>query len=479
MIIKTLYIGCTVAACCMAAPAQSQTRVPAEPLRIEQNYLGREGDSLRLRFTADYSGMAISSQEQLVLQPLLIRQTDTVKWPPVLLTGYKRMKANHRKEALGYADDMPSPYEQTIRVERNRSGRIQYDAAIPFRPWMTGAQAELAAVLSGCADCRQQLASLPLGTAAKETPAYTPQVMFIVPETETIKKRTEKGEAYLTFPQGRSVILAGMGENAGELRKLDALIGEVVTDPNCNCEGIELIGYASPEGDYAYNTRLSEARSRSLKTYLEKKHTSARCPFSSEGRSEDWEGVRRWVEQSAIPYRQEVTGIIRNVESPDARDARIRQLDNGVTYRILLEEAYPPLRRVDCILHYTVVPFTPEEGKKVLQTAPQQLSLNELFLIAETYPAGSREFNEVFETAARYYPDNVAANNNAAAAALLEGNSQKARRYLDRIGEAPAAQNNRGVWLLMEGRIPEAKACFEKAKAYGSKEAESNLQRMK
>lgn len=478
MTIKTLYIGCTVAACSMAAPAQSQTRVPAEPLRIEQNYLGREGDSLRLQFTADYSGLAVSSQEQLVLQPLLIRRTDTVKWPPVLLTGYKRMKANHRKEALGYPNGTSSPYEQIIRTERNRNDKIRYDAAILFQPWMTGAQAELTAVLSGCADCRQQLSSLPLGTATIETPEYAPQVMFIVPEAETSKKRTEKGEAYLNFPQGQSVILAGLGDNAGELRKLDTLIGEVVTDPNCNCQRIELIGYASPEGNYAYNTRLSEARARSLKTYLEKKHTGARCPFSSEGRSEDWEGVRRWVEQSSLPHRQEVTGIIRDVENPDARDARIRQLDNGATYRILLGQAYPPLRRVDCILHYTAIPFTPEEGKIILQTAPQQLSLNELYLIAETYPTGSREFNEVFETAARYYPDNVAANNNAAAAALLEGNPQKARRYLDRVGEAPEAQNNRGVWLLMEGHIPEAKACFEKAKAYGSKEAESNLQQM-
>lgn len=478
MTIKTLYIGCTVAACCMTVPAKSQTRVPGEPLRIEQSYLGREGDSLRLRFTADYSGMHISSQEQLVLQPLLVRRTDTVEWPAVLLTGYKRMKANHRKEALGYPNETPPPYERIIRVEHNRNGRIHYEAAIPFEPWMTGAQAELTAGLSGCADCRQQLASLPLGTAAQETPDYAPQVMFIVPEAEAIKKRTEKGEAYLTFPQGQSVILAGMGDNAGELRKLDTLIGEVVTDSNCDCQGIELIGYASPEGNYAYNTRLSEARARSLKTHLEKKHTGARCPFSSEGRSEDWDGVRRWVEQSSLPYREEVTGIIRNVQNPDARDARIRQLDNGATYRVLLEEAYPPLRRVDCILHYTVVPFTPEEGRKVWRTAPQQLSLNELFLIAETYPTGSREFNEVFETAARYYPDNVTANNNAAAAALLEGNLQKARRYLDRVKDAPEAQNNRGVWLLMEGSLPEAEACFEKAKAYGSREAESNLQRM-
>ncbi|MCC8172446.1 MAG: DUF3868 domain-containing protein [Parabacteroides sp.] len=479
MTIKTLYIGCMVAACCVTAPAQVQTRVPAEPLRIEQNYLGREGDSLRLRFTADYSGLAVAPQEQLVLQPLLIRRTDTVKWPPVLLTGYKRMKANHRKEALGYPDERTQPYRQTIRAERNRNNKIQYDAAIPFRPWMNGAQAELAAELSGCADCRRELSPVPLGTVTDRTPEYAPQVMFIVPEVEPVKNRTEKGEAFLTFPQGQAVILTGLGDNAGELRKLDTLVGEVVTDPNCDCQGIELIGYASPEGNYAYNTRLSEARARSLKTYLEKKHTGARCPFSSEGRSEDWEGVRRWVEQSTLPYRQEVIGIIGEVENPDARDARIRQLDNGATYRILLEQAYPPLRRVDCVLHYTVVPFTPEEGKKVLRTAPQQLSLNELFLIAETYPAGSREFNEVFETAARYYPDNVAANNNAAAAALLEGDPQKARRYLDRTGEAAAAQNNRGVWLLMEGHIPEAKACFEKAKAYGSKEAENNLQQMK
>lgn len=38
--------------------------------------------------------------------------------------------------------------------------------------------------------------------------------------------------------------------------------------------------------------------------------------------------------------------VIDTVSDPDARDAGIRQIDNGATYLRLLHEVYPQLRRV-------------------------------------------------------------------------------------------------------------------------------------
>ena len=72
-----------------------------------------------------------------------------------------------------------------------------------------------------------------------------------------------------------------------------------------------------------------------------------------------------------------------------------------------------------------MLPFTVEEGKKVIRTNPQYLSLNELYQIALSYPQDSPEYEEVFMIALRYYPDDPVANNNMAAIALRKNDSRR------------------------------------------------------
>ena len=69
-------------------------------------------------------------------------------------------------------------------------------------------------------------------------------------------------------------------------------------------------------------------------------------------------------------------------------------------------------------MNYDIKNFNVDEAKEVIKRRPQNLSLNEMFLVANTYPKGSQEFIDVFETAVRMYPDSEIANMNAATAAL-------------------------------------------------------------
>ena len=75
-------------------------------------------------------------------------------------------------------------------------------------------------------------------------------------------------------------------------------------------------------------------------------------------------------------------------------------------YRYLLRECYPALRHTDYRITYTVRGYSDvDEIKAVMAKRPQNLSLNEFYLVAQTYESGSHEFAEVFETAARMFPD--------------------------------------------------------------------------
>ena len=79
------------------------------------------------------------------------------------------------------------------------------------------------------------------------------------------------------------------------------------------------------------------------------------------------------------------------------------------SYRYILDNIYPRLRHSDYTVTYTVRPFSIEEAKEILKTKPQQLSLQEMFLVAQTYEPGSPEFNEVFDIAVRLFPDDETA----------------------------------------------------------------------
>ena len=67
-----------------------------------------------------------------------------------------------------------------------------------------------------------------------------------------------------------------------------------------------------------------------------------------------------------------------------------------------------------------------------MQTQPQKLSLNEFYLVAQTYEPGSVEFNDVFETAVRMYPNDEIANLNAANSAMQRKDVENAKRYLQK-----------------------------------------------
>ncbi len=108
------------------------------------------------------------------------------------------------------------------------------------------------------------------------------------------------------------------------------------------------------------------------------------------------------------------------------------------------------------------VPRYDMKGREILKTRPSNLSLGEMFLIARSYTPGSAEFNEVFNIAARVFPDSDVANINAAASALERGDAASASRYLNRVEERDAAWwNNMGVLSWLEGDPERAVRSFK------------------
>lgn len=88
-----------------------------------------------------------------------------------------------------------------------------------------------------------------------------------------------------------------------------------------------------------------------------------------------------------------------------------------------------------------------------MRTKPNRLTQREFYILANACVPGSDEFYEVYETAARMYPDDPVANINAANAALSRKDYVTAEKYLSRADNSKEAQYARGALLFSKGDL--------------------------
>ncbi len=287
---------------------------------------------------------------------------------------------------------------------------------------------------------------------------------YVIPDVESPKVRSQTHTAYLDFEQGRSEIIANMRNNAAELNRINDLTRGVSEDAGSTISRITVIGHASPEDTYERNMILSQRRSQAVGDYVNGIHKLDPMLFHIAGQGEDWNTLDSLVSASTLSDKSQVLEIIRRRGDADERESILKRLSGGATYRRIFNEFYPALRRTDYRVDYIVVPFSVEEAKVVFRTHPQNLSLNEMYRIANTYEPGGSSFNEVFEAAVRLFPHSDVANINAAAAALEQRNTAAAAEYLSRVKEqTPAYWNNLGVMQWLQGYKSDAMESFSRA----------------
>lgn len=444
--------------------------------REERTGAFRENDRLRVVCTIGTDDMKLSANEQLTVTPTVENGENRLQLPPVVFTGRIREKVNQRRERLYGRPAVPEGAFGNVVIERGRRNRpqttVRFTDDIPYEPWMAGGRVVLYRDLTGCAGRHASLA--PLIVAEIAAPVQ-PRLSFIVPRHEPVKQRSEQIEAVVHFPQGRSELLRGFADNSRQLARIDSLTARLLGNDSLTVERIYLKGYASPEGTYTYNTRLSANRVRSIRDYLESNYGLTDSDFTTASVPEDWDSLRRWLVVSDLPARDEVLAVIDTTSDPDARDARIRQIDGGKTYYKLLHDIYPQLRRVDYRISYTLPDYSLEQTRGLIGRRPEWLSLGELCRLAESYPMDSPERAYVCAVALEYYPDDPTACTNMATLALRRGDTQLARQCLSRCGDDPCALNDLGVLYLIDGDRAKAEQCFAQAAENGSPEAAHNL----
>lgn len=114
-----------------------------------------------------------------------------------------------------------------------------------------------------------------------------------------------------------------------------------------------------------------------------------------------------------------------------------------------------------------------------MATAPQKLSLNEIYVVANSLDVDSDEYREAFELAVRMYPDDPIANLNMAAIALRRDELPAAEGYLAKAGDSPRAVYARGVLAAKQGNYDDAVGLLRSASSSGIAEAADALEQLR
>ncbi len=453
---------------------QSQTVVYKDQVRVENQSVNRSDDN-RLTIAMDIilqANMKISSNHSATLTPILEGNGHSKTFPAVVVYGRRRALVNKR------GNTVPQDAFVILRRKHKTEQKVSYLVQLPYEAWMQKATLVMDADLCGCRNIVEANTLDPITTLNIERIKLQPNIAYITPKAEEIKHRAVDGSAFLDFPVNKTVIYPDYRRNQAELAKIRATIDTIRNDKNISITSIRLEGYASPEGSYANNDRLAKGRTAALLNYVRNYYDFPEGVLTMSSTPEDWAGFRRFVVNSALSQKEEILQIIDSDEKDmDAKEKRIARLVGSETYRFLLDECYPALRHSDYTVSYTVRGFNTEETKEIINTHPQQLSLQEIFNLAQTYEQGSEKFNHAFQVAALMFPNDPTANLNAAAMEIQRGGDLSiAKKYLAKADPSVGATlNNIGVIALIEGDLDKAELYFNRAQEAGIPEAQANL----
>lgn len=410
--------------------------------------------------------LKLKSTKRIVLTPAVKSNGEERYMPQVVINGRRQNIEYKRKDHKKYDTDAT-----VVRRKNGTSQTVEYKAMLPYETWMINSDVVIGEDMCGCGAV--------IGSdAAQVWRMRTPQVAYVRPEGKP-KTYDLKGSAYIDFPVDKTELHPDYRRNPEELQKIISTINTVKEDNNVTINAIDICGFASPESPYEHNEYLATTRAATLKDYVCRLVELDDKIFTVSSVAEDWAGLRKCVVEGNIQNKDAILALIDDNETytPDAKEWKIKST-YPEDYAVMLSAYYPGLRRSEYTVNYTVRPFTVEEAIEMYKTDPRKLSLEEMYLVAETYDTGSDEFNELFATAVRLFPDDPAANLNAACTEIERGDYAAAEKYLAKAGEMPETWNAKGVIAAMKGESEIAVQMFRKASDAGLQIATENLRNL-
>ncbi len=474
-IYKNLLLVCTALLCISAL--QAQNAVTTNGVKISNIEMERSGNHLNVGMTLDMSDLHIRSNRSLQITPIVTNGNDMYQLPAVIVDG-RRRSIMHKRRGIDLVES-----SNTYIRRRNRTEQVtDYDIQIPYEAWMNNSELVLREEWTSCHDTAlsEELIAIaaisqPQSQSTQSKPATTtrvlPRMAYAIPAAASSATQSEQSSIDIHFAVNQSNINSGFMGNAMQINELKKALA------NSNeIKGITITGYASPEGPYNFNKALAARRAEAVKKYLANNNLGGMANITVNSYPANWDEVKRLLSDSRIDNWQGIVAIIDDSSIGAAEKNNAIRSKYPVQYSFMLNTWYPKLRMTDISIAHDKRDLSVNEAKRILQSNPSQLSLEDIYMIALTYDKGSKEWNDIILIAVENYPQSPEARVNAANVAMANGDYSKAAQYLQGLPtNMPEAMNSRGILAMSQGNYTEALNLFQQAQRAGVNEAAYNI----
>jgi tetratricopeptide (TPR) repeat protein len=265
---------------------------------------------------------------------------------------------------------------------------------------------------------------------------------------------------------------------------------------------LEISAYASPDGEYDFNDKLSQKRQATADKYLMSTLKKVKVDIGDDLLSlmatpEDWDGFKKLMEASDIKDKEMILRVLSMHSDPEVREQEIRNITEA--FEEIKEKILPDLRRSKFLAEVDKTGWSDDELKALWVSNPDTLNLEELLytgrlvddlntkaaiykratvvapncfraknnLGATLFKLGDIDGAEASFMAAKKIKDTDIINNNLGAIALKKNDLDKATElFTSSLGAGADVNYNLGIINIIEGDYSKALNYFGSEPSY-------------
>lgn len=421
---------------------------------VEPNPLIVQGDSVAVAINGNFPGKYFARKAQVELTPTI---TYTGGETPYKMVGFQGDKAVGNYTVI--------PYE---------TGKaFSYSGKVAYTPSMS--TSELVVKILG----KQGKKELPfepfkLTDGVITTPYLLMSDDKVLMAKDAFERITHHSEAAtINYLVSSSVVRPGELKDA-DITAMAAFVKGVTAAGNISLTGASFDAWASPEGELSKNENLATDRAKSAMTWVkgELKRNKIKADsldtfYTLNPRGEDWDGFQRAMQASNVPDKDLVLRVLQMYPDVTKREEEIRNM--AATYKEIAEEILPQLRRSEMRLNYDRVGKTDEQLIAMSKSMPDSLNAEEL-LFSATLTTDLNEQLRIYREASRIFPTDYRGPNNAGYVLMMQNKLADAEAEFQKansITDNPISTNNLGACARLKGDRKKAMEHYRKAGAAG------------
>ena len=419
---------------------------------ITPNPLEMHGDSVRISAEISLPEKGIKKKVTAEITPML----GTTALKPITIQGEK---------VTGNGNS----------IQYKPGGTVKYSDIVLYKPEFESVDLTVVGTVKKGKKEKPMLAVKKVADGTIVTPLLVNKDFKVILEKDAFNRVTEKGfSAQFNFERGKSVI------KPAELKEKDIAdfkvwLAAAQSNPKIAIKSINLIGYASPEGEVGSNDSLSNERAAAAKSAVlaiskEAKNVKGQTEiYSLAGRGEDYDGFKKELEKSTMnnDEKQLIIRVLEMHKDPITRETEMRNM--GKTFAFLEDNVFTKLRRTEIVVTYDKTGYSDEELQKLSVSTPDSLTLEELLFTA-TLTNDLNEKLRVYQIAEKNFPTDYRTSNNVGAVLYMQNKMNDAKAEFEKangLQDNAISKNNLGAVAGASGDRSGAKLLLDAASGAG------------